>query len=299
MQVMGASLALAGVSGCRWHEDKLMPLARRPEGVVPGETRHYATAMELGRRRRPASCVTSYDGRPIKIDGNPAHPDESRRRKRPTIRRACSSCTIPIAADTVVQNSGGRTAVQLGRRSKSSRRRRSSALRAGIAASACACSRKRSSSPTLQRPQAKRSAQHCRRPSGSSTSPCRATTSVRRQRARVRQAAAHASRARPGERSCLASMPTSIAPELSRGPRQRARPDRATAFPTKGAMSRCLRGRELVRACSECIADHRLALRAEQIKAVRRRARRRDQRASAQPLPELGAAAGQAERAHS
>jgi MoCo/4Fe-4S cofactor protein with predicted Tat translocation signal len=30
IQIMGASLALAG-AGCRWHEDKLMPMSRRPE----------------------------------------------------------------------------------------------------------------------------------------------------------------------------------------------------------------------------------------------------------------------------
>ena len=32
MQLMGASLGLAGV-GCRWQEDKMLPLTRRPEGT--------------------------------------------------------------------------------------------------------------------------------------------------------------------------------------------------------------------------------------------------------------------------
>jgi MoCo/4Fe-4S cofactor protein with predicted Tat translocation signal len=73
LQLMGASLGLAGV-GCTWHEDKILPLTRRPEEMVPGTTKKYATAMELdgvavGLR------ATSYDGRPIKIDGNPLHPD--------------------------------------------------------------------------------------------------------------------------------------------------------------------------------------------------------------------------------
>ena len=45
MQLMGASLGLAGV-GC-WHEDKILPLTRRPEGTIPGTTKRYATAMEL------------------------------------------------------------------------------------------------------------------------------------------------------------------------------------------------------------------------------------------------------------
>jgi molybdopterin-containing oxidoreductase family iron-sulfur binding subunit len=73
LQLMGASLGLAGV-GCTWHEDKLLPLSRRPEETVPGTTKKFATAMELdgvavGLR------ATSYDGRPIKIDGNPLHPE--------------------------------------------------------------------------------------------------------------------------------------------------------------------------------------------------------------------------------
>ncbi|HTQ44893.1 MAG TPA: TAT-variant-translocated molybdopterin oxidoreductase [Polyangiaceae bacterium] len=73
LQLMGASLGLAGV-GCHWAEDKILPLSRRPEDTIPGTTKKYATAMELdgvavGLR------ATSYDGRPIKIDGNPLHPE--------------------------------------------------------------------------------------------------------------------------------------------------------------------------------------------------------------------------------
>ncbi|HYO98539.1 MAG TPA: TAT-variant-translocated molybdopterin oxidoreductase, partial [Polyangiaceae bacterium] len=73
LELMGASLALAGVSGC-WQEDKLVPLTRRPEGVTPGVPRRFATAMDLGGRAIGLH-VTSYDGRPIKVDGNPNHPD--------------------------------------------------------------------------------------------------------------------------------------------------------------------------------------------------------------------------------
>jgi molybdopterin-containing oxidoreductase family iron-sulfur binding subunit len=71
IQIMGASLGLAG-AGCRWHEDKLMPLSRRPEETVPGTTKRYATAMELDGVA-VGLHVTSYDGRPIKVDGNPLH----------------------------------------------------------------------------------------------------------------------------------------------------------------------------------------------------------------------------------
>ena len=37
MQLMGASLGLAGV-GC-WHEDKILPLSRRPDDTIPGTTK--------------------------------------------------------------------------------------------------------------------------------------------------------------------------------------------------------------------------------------------------------------------
>jgi molybdopterin-containing oxidoreductase family iron-sulfur binding subunit len=73
IQIMGASLGLAG-AGCRWHEDKLMPLTQRPDETVPGTTKRFATAMEIGGVG-VGLHVTSYDGRPIKVDGNPLHPE--------------------------------------------------------------------------------------------------------------------------------------------------------------------------------------------------------------------------------
>src|SRR6187431_2383692 len=74
MQVMGASMSLAGLDACRWREDKILPLSRRPEGTIPGSSRYFATAMELNGNA-VGLYAASYDGRPIKIEGNPAHPD--------------------------------------------------------------------------------------------------------------------------------------------------------------------------------------------------------------------------------
>jgi molybdopterin-containing oxidoreductase family iron-sulfur binding subunit len=74
MQVMGASFSMAGLAGCRWREDKIVPMTRRPEGVIPGTTSRYATAMELNGVA-VGIHATSYDGRPIKVDGNPLHPE--------------------------------------------------------------------------------------------------------------------------------------------------------------------------------------------------------------------------------
>jgi molybdopterin-containing oxidoreductase family iron-sulfur binding subunit len=74
LQLMSASIALAGTSGCHWKEDKLLPGAQQAEGVMPGVPRYFMTAMELGGVAVGLK-VKSFDGRPIKVDGNPQHPD--------------------------------------------------------------------------------------------------------------------------------------------------------------------------------------------------------------------------------
>ncbi len=73
MQMMGASLALAWMAGCRWPKEEILPFARNPEGFIPGKTKQFATSSELGGVGR-GLLVTSFDGRPIKIEGNPLHP---------------------------------------------------------------------------------------------------------------------------------------------------------------------------------------------------------------------------------
>ncbi len=73
LQLMGASLALGGLSGCRWPTEKITPLAVRPENRVPGEPQFFATSVELAGAPQHL-LVTSIDGRPIKVEGNPDHP---------------------------------------------------------------------------------------------------------------------------------------------------------------------------------------------------------------------------------
>ncbi len=72
MQLMGASLAFGGLAGCRWQAEKIAPMAMRPENRVPGEPEHFATSIEIGNLPRHL-LVTCYDGRPIKVEGNPDH----------------------------------------------------------------------------------------------------------------------------------------------------------------------------------------------------------------------------------
>jgi MoCo/4Fe-4S cofactor protein with predicted Tat translocation signal len=73
LKIMGASLGVAGLTSCRWPKELILPYAHRPQDRTPGVPQHFATAMELGGAAM-GLLVTSYDGRPIKIEGNPLHP---------------------------------------------------------------------------------------------------------------------------------------------------------------------------------------------------------------------------------
>ncbi|MDB4953034.1 MAG: molybdopterin oxidoreductase, iron-sulfur binding subunit [Myxococcales bacterium] len=74
--LMGASLGLAGVAGAgcrRYEKEEIVPLSRRPEDQTPSTTLQYSTSFELGGSAH-ALVATSFEGRPIKLDGNPEHP---------------------------------------------------------------------------------------------------------------------------------------------------------------------------------------------------------------------------------
>ena len=74
LQVMGASMALAGMTGCvRLPLEPIVPYVRQPEEVIPGRPMFYATAMTLGGYASPL-LVESHLGRPTKIEGNEQHP---------------------------------------------------------------------------------------------------------------------------------------------------------------------------------------------------------------------------------
>jgi molybdopterin-containing oxidoreductase family iron-sulfur binding subunit len=76
MKIMGASFALAGLGGTacrRLPETKIAPYANRPDDRDPGVSVEYASTCELGGVAVPV-VVTSYDGRPIYLRGNGAHP---------------------------------------------------------------------------------------------------------------------------------------------------------------------------------------------------------------------------------
>ncbi|HEV3261654.1 MAG TPA: TAT-variant-translocated molybdopterin oxidoreductase, partial [Gemmataceae bacterium] len=76
LMLMGASLALAGITGCSLKPaapQKIMPYVRQPEEMIPGKPLFFATAMTLGGLAT-GILVESHEGRPTKVEGNPDHP---------------------------------------------------------------------------------------------------------------------------------------------------------------------------------------------------------------------------------
>src|SRR5438552_2538117 len=78
MKLMGASMALAGLglTSCRRPEMHLVPFTKSAEWTIPGKFLYYATAMPRRTGAIPL-IATTVDGRPIKVEGNPLHPDRA------------------------------------------------------------------------------------------------------------------------------------------------------------------------------------------------------------------------------
>jgi MoCo/4Fe-4S cofactor protein with predicted Tat translocation signal len=75
LKLMGASLALAGLSGCVIQPpEKIVPYVRQPEEGVPGQGLYFATAFSLSGIATPL-LARSNEGRPTKLEGNPDHPN--------------------------------------------------------------------------------------------------------------------------------------------------------------------------------------------------------------------------------
>lgn len=75
LKLMGASFAMMSASACtRRPIEKIIPFARKPEEITAGVANWYASTC----RECSASCgvlVKTRDGRPLKFEGQPTHPD--------------------------------------------------------------------------------------------------------------------------------------------------------------------------------------------------------------------------------
>ena len=77
LKIMSASFAFAGIAtlgaGCRRPEAHLEPFGKQPENYTFGDAQYFATAMPTRTGAIPL-VVKSYEGRPVKIEGNSLYP---------------------------------------------------------------------------------------------------------------------------------------------------------------------------------------------------------------------------------
>jgi len=78
VRYMGASAALMGLSGvgCRRPEEFIVPFTRSVEWTLPGRPLLYASVRPWAEGAVPL-VVTTHEGRPTKLEGNPLHPNST------------------------------------------------------------------------------------------------------------------------------------------------------------------------------------------------------------------------------
>jgi MoCo/4Fe-4S cofactor protein with predicted Tat translocation signal len=77
VKIMSASMMLAGLgvlgTGCRRPEEKLEPFGQQPMDYIYGKPEFYATVMPTRTGAIPL-VAKSYEGRPVKVEGNALYP---------------------------------------------------------------------------------------------------------------------------------------------------------------------------------------------------------------------------------
>ncbi len=74
LKLMGASLALAGLTACVPEQvTKIIPYVNPPEELLPAKPIYFASSMVQDGYGKGVLIKTTM-GRPIKVDGNPSHP---------------------------------------------------------------------------------------------------------------------------------------------------------------------------------------------------------------------------------
>ncbi|HEX8832710.1 MAG TPA: TAT-variant-translocated molybdopterin oxidoreductase [Abditibacteriaceae bacterium] len=74
MKLMGAALAMAGLTGCaRQPQEKIIPYVAQPENMIMGKPLFFASAYPH-QGFAHGVLAESNQGRPTKIEGNPDHP---------------------------------------------------------------------------------------------------------------------------------------------------------------------------------------------------------------------------------
>jgi molybdopterin-containing oxidoreductase family iron-sulfur binding subunit len=75
LKIMGASVGMMGLASCRRPVINILPYTKSVEWIVPGKPLLYATAMARSTGGVTPLVVTTHEGRPTHLSGNPLHPD--------------------------------------------------------------------------------------------------------------------------------------------------------------------------------------------------------------------------------
>jgi MoCo/4Fe-4S cofactor protein with predicted Tat translocation signal len=73
LKLMAASFGMAGLVACSRPEIRFAPQARGQQDYVPGSPYNYTTAIVINGQAT-GLVIKTFDGRPVKVEGNPDHP---------------------------------------------------------------------------------------------------------------------------------------------------------------------------------------------------------------------------------
>ena len=114
LKLLGASMALAGLSACARPpspREQIVPYVRQPEQIVPGKPLFFATAVTEGGYAEGV-LAESHQGRPTRVEGNPDHP-ASLGAAAPTTSATVLSLYDPDRSQGVMERGNARTFEQL------------------------------------------------------------------------------------------------------------------------------------------------------------------------------------------
>jgi hypothetical protein len=101
LQLLGASVSLAGLAGCRKPVEAIVPYVDPPEHVIPGIARRYATTIPMGGQAYGV-IVESHEGPAHEDRGEPQAPRNARRLQRLAAGADPRSSTTPDRSQTVL-----------------------------------------------------------------------------------------------------------------------------------------------------------------------------------------------------
>tara|TARA_B100001093_G_scaffold7920_1_gene7692 strand:+ start:722 stop:3805 length:3084 start_codon:yes stop_codon:yes gene_type:complete len=73
LSLVAASVALAGLEGCKKPVQKIIPYVEAEIATIPGIPKHYASTMPF-KNNALGIIIENHDERPVKVEGNEKHP---------------------------------------------------------------------------------------------------------------------------------------------------------------------------------------------------------------------------------